>query len=448
MPQSMFAVTCLLIAPTGLGEFQFGGFAPQVQYEAGPNPTAIATADLNGNGVLDIVVTNSATDTISVLLGLGNGTFAPPQTVETWSTPWSNVVRSVALGDVNGNCVVDMVVTDWTYAYVLLGNGDGTFGKPMTLDTKMGHSASATLGDLNGNGHLDVAIRMDWGHTVEINLGNGDGTFQYPYPVLWPIVAPAAHTLADLTGDGVLDMVVTTPNPSHSGQPSKAIVLLNNGDGTFIHSGEYEFISPWPFLQPYSHPNAVAAASLNDIFHWPMIATTHVDDDVVSVLMGEGDGQFNAPESLPVGEAPLDVAIGTFRVNEQIVVSDLVVANSADGTVSILLGNGLGAFEPQLTYAVGDTPMALSVGDFNGNGIDDIAVANSGSGTVSILLNLTDPLPIPGDLNGDGVVDVSDLLVLLGAWGPCPRGNECPADLNDDGTVDVFDLLVLLANWG
>lgn len=54
---------------------------------------------------------------------------------------------------------------------------------------------------------------------------------------------------------------------------------------------------------------------------------------------------------------------------------------------------------------------------------------------------------IPGDLNGDGIVDVADLLLLLGAWGPC-AGESCPADLNDDGTVDVADLLILLGNWG
>jgi hypothetical protein len=52
-----------------------------------------------------------------------------------------------------------------------------------------------------------------------------------------------------------------------------------------------------------------------------------------------------------------------------------------------------------------------------------------------------------GDLNGDGVVDVFDLLMLLGAWGPCPSG-DCPADLNGDGGIDVFDLLILLGNWG
>ncbi len=68
-------------------------------------------------------------------------------------------------------------------------------------------------------------------------------------------------------------------------------------------------------------------------------------------------------------------------------------------------------------------------------------------GDLAILPNDARP-QIPGDLNGDGVVDVSDVLLLLGAWGPCPEDKPCTADLNGDGVVDVTDLLILLANWG
>ncbi len=72
--------------------------------------------------------------------------------------------------------------------------------------------------------------------------------------------------------------------------------------------------------------------------------------------------------------------------------------------------------------------------------------ANAGA-TFEFDMQLT-PTPFPGDLNGDGIVDVSDLLILLAAWGPCDDERDCPADLNGDGTVNVSDLLLLLANWG
>lgn len=68
---------------------------------------------------------------------------------------------------------------------------------------------------------------------------------------------------------------------------------------------------------------------------------------------------------------------------------------------------------------------------------------------VAVWRGCADASPGPqGDLNGDGVVDVADLLILLSQWGPCPRDAGCTADLNDDGTVDVADMLILLANWG
>ena len=75
--------------------------------------------------------------------------------------------------------------------------------------------------------------------------------------------------------------------------------------------------------------------------------------------------------------------------------------------------------------------------------LDDIHIENTNS------LNLTNPAgvpPCPADINGDHLVNVLDLLALLGAWGPC--GTQCPEDINGDGVVDVLDLLDLLAAWG
>ncbi|HRQ76375.1 MAG TPA: hypothetical protein PK098_10700 [Phycisphaerales bacterium] len=76
-----------------------------------------------------------------------------------------------------------------------------------------------------------------------------------------------------------------------------------------------------------------------------------------------------------------------------------------------------------------------------------VAAARQGA-TGPIGAVLLTPIPVSGDLNGDNAVDVLDLLILLGGWGPCPKAGPCPADLNNSGTVDVQDLLVLLSNWG
>jgi hypothetical protein len=80
-------------------------------------------------------------------------------------------------------------------------------------------------------------------------------------------------------------------------------------------------------------------------------------------------------------------------------------------------------------------------------GMYDVVVGNACGEIVSQAAELT-VAPKPGDLNGDGVVDGADLLILLSAWGKCGDPENCPADLNDDGTVDGADLLLLLSNWG
>jgi hypothetical protein len=135
--------------------------------------------------------------------------------------------------------------------------------------------------------------------------------------------------------------------------------------------------------------------------------------------------------------------------------ADLVVANSLDnyvpGHASILIGDGNGAFAPALRYAVGDHPLSIAVADLNGDEAADLVAADFDSDAVSVLLNRCNDssLPCPEDLDGDGIVDVIDLLTILASWGPCPpRLRSCVGDITGDGMVDDDDLLSLVAAWG
>ena len=103
----------------------------------------------------------------------------------------------------------------------------------------------------------------------------------------------------------------------------------------------------------------------------------------MSVLLGNGDGTFQPQVTYAVGSDPGDIVAGDFTGDGHI---DLAVANSGDNTVSVLLGNGDGTFQPQVTYTVGSDPDAIVAGDFTGDGHIDLAVANSGDNTVSVLL--------------------------------------------------------------
>ena len=117
------------------------------------------------------------------------------------------------------------------------------------------------------------------------------------------------------------------------------------------------------------------------------LAVANSGSNTMSVLLGNGDGTFQSQVTYPVGQAPQAVAAGDFTGDGHL---DLAVTNSGDNTVSVLLGNGDGTFRPQVTYPVGQAPQALVAGDFTGDGHLDLAVANSGSNTVSMLLGRGD----------------------------------------------------------
>jgi RHS repeat-associated protein len=335
----------------------------------GTNPISVAVGDFNGDGKLDLAVVNENSNTVGILLGNGDGTFKPQVTYATGTTPYS-----VAVGDFNGDGKLDLAVTNYgsSTVSILLGNGDGTFQPQVAFDTVVGEPDSIAVGDFNGDGKLDLVIISNNWYQVSLLLGNGDGTFQAPGRFLTEGY-PSSVAIGDFNGDGKLDIAVADFGAYN------VSILLGNGDGTF---------QPQVGYGAGFYPQSVAVGDFNGDGKLDLAVANYYGGNV-SVLLGNGDGTFQTQVLYPAGSCcgTSSVAVGDFNGDGKL---DLVVTNnSITNTLSILLGNGDGTFQPQVEYSIGTYGYSAAVGDFNGDGKPDLAVANYNSSSLSMGLNQT-----------------------------------------------------------
>jgi uncharacterized protein (DUF2141 family) len=365
-----------------------------VNYPAGNSPNAVAVADFNGDGKLDIAVADYGDPStgnnggISILLGNGDGTFQAATQIDAGKNP-----ISIAVGDFNGDGKKDLVVADLGgrptggngSVEVLLGNGDGTFQTPLSLSAG-NEPFPLAVGDFNGDGKLDFAV-CDFNSGVYLFLGNGDGSFQAP-ALISAGTSPVALAVADLNGDGKLDLAVADMNDPSNADNGGVSVLLGNGDGTF---------QPPVFYPVGLFPTSLAIGDLNgdgkpDLAISSIVGAFGLEASALNVLLGNGDGTFKADVETGTGKSdyvsvfPLSVVIADFASSGK-----QGIAEVQGPAISILPGNGDGTFLGQLFFNADQLPFQLVVDDFNGDGKPDIVVANSSSNDITVLLNTSAP---------------------------------------------------------
>ena len=346
---------------------------PTTNFAAGNAPAFVASSSLRNNGTADLIVANSMDNTISVLLGNGDGTFTPG-TSPTFPTGTDPVW--IAAGDFNNDTLPDLAIANKgsNTVSILLGNGDGTFtdATPVVTGNSPVSVVSANFHSAVPGSALDLAVANQADNTISIFKGNGDGTFQAS-PTLIQLPAgfqPAGMAAADFNNDANIDLAVT-----EQGNDTVSI-FLGNGDGTFqARVDDPTGKSPvWVSTGDFDGDNILDLAVANQ------------GDNTVSILLGRGGGTFvpATNPAVPAGGAPTSIAVGDYNVDGRL---DLAVTNQMDNAVSVLLNLGGGLFGPNFQLPVGTAPASIVSADFNGDGRLDVATANSGSSDVSVILN-------------------------------------------------------------
>jgi hypothetical protein len=436
-----------------------GTFQAPVTY-AVPQAPYLALGDFNGDGKPDIAIAGglSGSGELSILINNGDGTFKSPVNYNI-----AGNVQALAAADLNGDGKLDLIVPSGASAaaiYVLLGNGDGSFANPIECESNLLsiYSTSIAVADFNGDGKLDLALTNSDSNVIAIVLGNGDGTFQNPPLIYSGGLLPGGVVNLDMNGDGKPDLAIAggygTLYPSLT-------VVINRGDGSFPNP------IPYSVLQ---YPYSAVIGDFNGDGNVDIATTSYTQTGGVSVLLGKGDGSFQPHLDSPTGQSlsaqpatgqfPTAIVAGDFNGDGKL---DLVVTDyqqTAPGQnyqlLSTLIGNGDGTFQANIAQTVAGVVGSLAVGDFNGDGKLDIAAVGVSTSSVSIFLGqgdgsfaapvqystgpMLDSPPyhnvLVGDFNGDHKLDLAvatnnGIAVLLG---------------NGNGTFQTFSLVPSLSS--
>ena len=363
--------------------------------QAGGNFGAIASGDLNGDGVPDLLLPLGVLD-LALFLGNGDGTFAP--VVEVAAT--CSITRSAATADLDGDGDEDVLLACSSGTLQLMEN-DGLGGlTPVATYPTLGSTDRLLLRDEDGDGDLDVFV-AGTGGTVRL-INEGGGLFGPPEDLGTGITEDLSF--ADVDGDGDLDLLAR--------DFSGVVVTERRSDDSFFTRT----------VTSFDDADASVAADLNGD---GVLDLANVDSPLgqISVLAGSGKGTFDLLSTFVSDGTPDTIVAGDLDGDGD---QDLVVTCGSLDTVSLHENDGTGGFGPPTTFALGAGPSQAVLSDLDGDGDTDVVVSGSGGvglggGEVAIFLNdgtgtFTPEPPlflgragylVAADLDGDGDADLA-----------------------------------------
>jgi len=423
-----------------------------VDYRSGDKPSSVAVGDFNGDGKLDVVAGSNLSNNITYLPGLGNGNFGAP----TFSGIGASSLFFAA-SDLDGDGKLDLIATGETVGreiVVLRGAGDGTFSVMSYIPLANNSPRNPLLCDFDRDGKVDLAVPNAGSGDVLLLYGNGGGSFGAPIS-LGVDGSPAHGIAADVDLDGRYD------------------VLTANGASVTTLLGAPRRVLGTPTMPAGAAPLGGATGDF-DLDGNLDLAVASRDNDSVLIFRGDGEGGMVLFQTLAAGLAPDAIAAGDFNLDGAL---DLVVANQGspgdqqNDPLTVLTNDTAGWFTARDSLTLGDLPLDVKTGDFDGDGRPDVVAANSRSDKVTfyhaqatgfgnaknVRIGVEQRSLAVADLNSDGVLDVAVALMgqnavlpLLGTpQGGFQQGDTIQlggtskisqidaADLNGDAAIDL-----------
>jgi hypothetical protein len=385
---------------------------------SGPLPEGVAHADFNNDGHQDLVVANDNANDVDLFLGTGTGTFTTPGTqiaLSTGSDPGTIIAQDLN-GDGNADFAIDALSIGQIQVYY--GTGTGSFSAPTEISVGLNSASTPyiiAVGDLNGDGKPDLVTTNFGDGTVSVALATANG-FQSA-TTFASGDSPWTVVIADVDYDGNLDLVTTNFGSNNNEYSVSAFMGL--GDGTFALPADH-LVAAGGGVQP----TRLKVGDLNKD-GIPDVVVANSGNNTLTVLLGTSSAILGAPQTLSLpatSTAPLAVAIADFNGDGNL---DVASANHGSGDVTVFLGNGSGGFSTGTSYPAGPNPTGIVARDINGDGWSDIVVSNddlcgTAAGASVLLGEGTGTFGIPTPIaspNSDAIVS---------------------ADLNNDGWPDLI----------
>jgi hypothetical protein len=355
----------------------FGNFVTAPSLGVGSGPYSVTSADVNGDGKVDLISANANANTLTVLTNNGSGGFGSASSPGVGISP-----RSVTSTDVNGDGKPDLISANYNAntLSVLTNNGSGGFVLAASPGVTVNPS-SVIAADVNGDGKPDLISADYLGNTLSVLTNNGSGVFA---PATFSAVGsnPRSVTAADVNGDGKPDLI----SANSAVGDNTLTVLTNNGNSGFV-------LAASPGVG--SNPQAVTSADVNGDGK-PDLISANPNANNLAVLTNNGVGGFLLAFSQAAGSLPFSLTTADVNGDGK---PDLISANLGDHTLTVLTNNRFGGFAIASSPGVGNQPLAVIAVDVNGDGRPDLISANYAANTLSVLLNTG---TFTGSFSGNG----------------------------------------------